>query len=415
MPVDVSVIAPLLNEEKNVYELYNRIKDTLNRLHCTYEIILVDDGSKDNTLYAIEKLASEDPSVKYISFSRNFGHQLAFFAGLERCTGSQVILIDGDLQDQIVREGYRMRVYVPYGTQWYPYLMRRLADAGGAILLYSTEIPELVNLCDRVLVMYQGRIAAELVGEAIAEEAISRIAQLYVVEKEARGSPPDVRLALRKAHAAPVFNDLEVWLVLQLTAISGKSTLAAAIRYSYDRAVSTGAFYRLHFDLEEQSYKLESAKDRVLLTREKERAGRDGVGLDQDKEAARKEADEAQRYGTNQGLPPELLPPPSPRRARFEEFKDTTLPEIKLKRVRILSIYTARQPEPYTKGHAYLHFFPDGHTERAVIHMGTEVEDSDQYTLIVYGLTGRVEVLPGRVPPPPDFVGDSPSTLKGAQ
>lgn len=115
MPVDVSVIAPLLNEEKNVYELYNRIKATLTRLSCTYELILVDDGSKDNTLYAIEKLASEDPAVKYISFSRNFGHQLAFFAGLERSSGNQVILIDGDLQDppevieplwQKSREGY---------------------------------------------------------------------------------------------------------------------------------------------------------------------------------------------------------------------------------------------------------------------------------------------------------------------
>jgi len=72
-------------------------------------------------------------------------------------------------------------------------------------------------------------------GSPIAEEAISRIAQLYVVEKEARGSPPDVRLALRKAHAAPVFNGLEVWLVLQLTAISGKSPLAAAIRYGLAR------------------------------------------------------------------------------------------------------------------------------------------------------------------------------------
>lgn len=185
-------------------------------------------------------------------------------------------------------------------------------------------------------------------------------------------------------------------------AVAGR--LAAAIRYSYDRAVSTGAFYRLHFDLEEQSYKLESAKDRVLLTREKERAGRDGVGLDQDKEAARKEADEAQRYGTNQGLPPELLPPPSPRRARFEEFKDTTLPEIKLKRVRILDIYTARQPEPYTKGHAYLHFFPDGHTERAVIHVGSDERDEDtQFSLLVHGLTGRVEVQAGHVRPPADF------------
>ena len=69
----------------------------------------------------------------------------------------------------------------------------------------------------------------------IAEEAIARIAQLYAVEKEARGSPPDDRVELRRAQAAPVFDDLEVWLVLQLTTFSGKSPLAAAIRYALAR------------------------------------------------------------------------------------------------------------------------------------------------------------------------------------
>lgn len=72
-------------------------------------------------------------------------------------------------------------------------------------------------------------------GSSIAEEAIGRIAQLYAVEKEARGSPPDIRVALRKAHAAPVFDDLEVWLAMQLTTISGKSPLATAIRYALNR------------------------------------------------------------------------------------------------------------------------------------------------------------------------------------
>ena len=72
-------------------------------------------------------------------------------------------------------------------------------------------------------------------GSPIAEEAIGRIAQLYAVEKEARGSPPDVRVGLRKAHAAPVFDNLEVWLAMQLTTISGKSPLAAAIRYALTR------------------------------------------------------------------------------------------------------------------------------------------------------------------------------------
>ena len=69
----------------------------------------------------------------------------------------------------------------------------------------------------------------------IAEEAIRRIARLYAVEKEARGLPPDKRVELRQGRAAPVFDDLEVWLALQLTRISGKSPLAAAIRYGLTR------------------------------------------------------------------------------------------------------------------------------------------------------------------------------------
>ena len=72
-------------------------------------------------------------------------------------------------------------------------------------------------------------------GSPIAGEAIGRIAQLYAVEKEARGSPPDRRTELRKAHAAPVFDDLQRWLAMRLTEISGKSPLAAAIRYALTR------------------------------------------------------------------------------------------------------------------------------------------------------------------------------------
>ena len=72
-------------------------------------------------------------------------------------------------------------------------------------------------------------------GSPIAEETIGRIAQLYSVEKEARGSPPDRRAELRRTHAALVFDDLGRWLAMQLTTISGKSPLAAAIRYALTR------------------------------------------------------------------------------------------------------------------------------------------------------------------------------------
>jgi transposase len=72
-------------------------------------------------------------------------------------------------------------------------------------------------------------------GNAIAEEAIRRIAELYAVEKEARGQSPEARVALRQARAKPIFDDLEAWLHAQLPKISGKSPLAQAIRYALGR------------------------------------------------------------------------------------------------------------------------------------------------------------------------------------
>jgi Transposase IS66 family len=69
-------------------------------------------------------------------------------------------------------------------------------------------------------------------GSAVAENAVRRIAELYAIEKVIRGSPPDKRAEVRQAKARPIFDDLEGWLAEQLTAISGKTPLAAAIRYA---------------------------------------------------------------------------------------------------------------------------------------------------------------------------------------
>jgi transposase len=79
-------------------------------------------------------------------------------------------------------------------------------------------------------------------GSAIAEEAIKRIAALYAVKKEARYKPADARVALRQEKAKPIFDDLEAWLTLQLPKISGKSTLAAAIRYALGRMPKARAY-----------------------------------------------------------------------------------------------------------------------------------------------------------------------------
>jgi len=79
-------------------------------------------------------------------------------------------------------------------------------------------------------------------GSAISQEAIKRIAALYAVEKEARYKPAEDRVALRQEKAKPVFDDLEAWLQLQLPKISGKSTLAAAIRYALGRMPKARAY-----------------------------------------------------------------------------------------------------------------------------------------------------------------------------
>jgi glycosyltransferase involved in cell wall biosynthesis len=95
----ISVIVPIYNEEKNIPVMFGRLKDSLQQTHQTYEIIYVNDGSKDQSMLVIKQLAEEFPFVKYINFSRNFGHQIAVSAGLDMAAGSEVIIIDADGQD----------------------------------------------------------------------------------------------------------------------------------------------------------------------------------------------------------------------------------------------------------------------------------------------------------------------------
>ena len=96
----ISVIVPMYFEEAVVSECYSRLKEVLiNLKKYEYEIIFVDDGSRDQTLTILEKIALANKNVKIISFSRNFGHQAAVGAGLRYSTGDAVIIIDADLQD----------------------------------------------------------------------------------------------------------------------------------------------------------------------------------------------------------------------------------------------------------------------------------------------------------------------------
>lgn len=98
---NVSIIVPCYNEEESVNIFYERIKEVIDSLSNSYsfEVIFVNDGSKDDTLTNIKTLADRDPIIRYISFSRNFGKESALYAGLEKSTGDYVVVIDVDLQD----------------------------------------------------------------------------------------------------------------------------------------------------------------------------------------------------------------------------------------------------------------------------------------------------------------------------
>ena len=95
----LSVVLPLFNEAENIRPLHARLNATLDRTACDYELIFVDDGSTDESLSILERLAGEDSRVKFISLSRNFGHEIASTAGLDRADGDAVVLMDADLQD----------------------------------------------------------------------------------------------------------------------------------------------------------------------------------------------------------------------------------------------------------------------------------------------------------------------------
>ena len=96
----VSVVIPMYYEEEVANECYSRVKNVLSKIdNYEYEIVFVNDGSKDKTLDILEKIAEEDKNVKVISFSRNFGHQAAVTCGIKYVTGDAVAIIDADMQD----------------------------------------------------------------------------------------------------------------------------------------------------------------------------------------------------------------------------------------------------------------------------------------------------------------------------
>src|SRR3712207_1847536 len=95
----ISVVAPAMDEAQTLPLFYERVRAVLEPLSEPFEVVLVNDGSRDNTFDVMRELHTHDPRVKVVNFSRNFGHQIAITAGIDYARGDAVVVIDSDLQD----------------------------------------------------------------------------------------------------------------------------------------------------------------------------------------------------------------------------------------------------------------------------------------------------------------------------
>ena len=97
-PCRLSIVVPVYDEYDVIDLFHEELTQVVSAMGIEYEILFVDDGSRDGTIDRISKLAEHDPHVNGIQLSRNFGHQMALFAGLSEATGQYVLMMDGDLQ-----------------------------------------------------------------------------------------------------------------------------------------------------------------------------------------------------------------------------------------------------------------------------------------------------------------------------
>lgn len=121
-PPTLSIVAPVYDEEILLPEFYRRMVAAIEPLNVPFEIILVNDGSHDNSGQIMDQLHAQDPRVKVVHFSRNFGHQIAITAGTDHASGHAVAVIDSDLQDppEVIADMYQQWVagyQVIYGVR----------------------------------------------------------------------------------------------------------------------------------------------------------------------------------------------------------------------------------------------------------------------------------------------------------
>ena len=148
-PPIYSIVAPVLNEADSLPEFLARLGEVMKKLGDPWELVIVDDGSKDRTAEIIHQHAAKDKHIQPLLFARNFGHQIAVTAGMDYAQGQAVILIDADLQDppelipELVanwRDGYEVVYAVRKQRQGESFFKRFTASAFYRLINRITEI-----------------------------------------------------------------------------------------------------------------------------------------------------------------------------------------------------------------------------------------------------------------------------------
>ncbi|MCK5581334.1 MAG: glycosyltransferase family 2 protein, partial [Candidatus Omnitrophica bacterium] len=98
--IDVSIVSPVFNEEEVIRDFYNKVSEVLDAAKVNYEIVFVDDGSRDRSFELLKAIHNAAPQrITVVKFARNFGHQIAITAGIRKAKGKSVVVMDCDLQD----------------------------------------------------------------------------------------------------------------------------------------------------------------------------------------------------------------------------------------------------------------------------------------------------------------------------
>lgn len=155
--VEISVIIPLYNESLGIEDLFSRLTPVLQQLQISYEIICINDGSTDNTFEKLVELNQQNPAIKIVNLSRNFGKEIALTAGIDYASGAAVIPLDADLQDppeliaQLIakwREGYDVVYAVRRSRQGETWLKQVSAKAFYRTISSISHVPIPANTGD---------------------------------------------------------------------------------------------------------------------------------------------------------------------------------------------------------------------------------------------------------------------------